>query len=895
LGFTLDVIREPDEFCKPCGAYKTCKTPIMNGQGTEHPIWEFVGEAPGAEEDEEGVPFIGDAGELLRNCIEEVGIPIEKCRFTNVVRCRPPKNNIKHYPNCIPQCRPHILREIRATRPKVIILLGNSAIQSILNRRGIMNLHGEVIDIGIWKYVCSFHPSYLLRNDNEGTRKKFLMALTVAKNMGLNKSKPLSSQKRTHILVKDRKTLQEMRDHLIKQEYLAHDIEGSTLNAFSRKRTPKIGCAGYAWSDKEACCFPLESRVGIDVKVPKEEFLEVMKEVNENEDIKHILQFGKYDYVYEAVLEDIWIGGKNRCGYYADTGQMSYVNNERKGMHGLKDWAYKLGMGGYETAKRQYELANPKMNPENGGNANYIPMDILGPYNMDDCIATWRLFWFLRKRLKKQRLWERPFLFPQMWHNWTASIMEINGLKIDPVRNAELDGIFREDIIKLDEKLHETKEVRRLQKLKDRDIMEKVYERVMKYKRRPDSVKDRVIEIFKDIPDEKKEVNLNAPEARRTLVFNILNYEPLWETKKSKLPSVEKEVLETLLKQRKHPVLKSLIERGEVATAHSKYIEPLRDWMGTDGRTHTTYKPQGQVTGRVASEDPNHENLPKHNRLAKDLRSQFTSSGGDYYIIEQDSRQIEMRLFADRAQDDIMIKEFNAGEDPHAKGAMAGFEISEEKWLAMEDEKRKHLRFLAKSAISFGLLYGRGAAALAADFGQTIKWAEKFIARYFGKYDDCLVYREEREEYILKHGIVYSHFFRRRHCDGWDSEIEAVAAKAVREGINSPIQGDASDITWVALHRLAQWMRKYKMKSKAIIAVHDAGYVDTYYKEMEDIIERLHMYMTDRKFIEKMTGWYCTVPLDTDCMVGPNLGNMTELKRSGPGEFIVPKEFRVAA
>jgi hypothetical protein len=83
------------------------------------------------------------------------------------------------------------------------------------------------------------------------------------------------------------------------------------------------------------------------------------------------------------------------------------------------------------------------------------------------------------------------------------------------------------------------------------------------------------------------------------------------------------------------------------------------------------------------------------------------------------------------------------------------------------------------------------------------------------------------------------------------------------------------------------------MKSKAIIAVHDAGYVDTYYKEMQDVMEKLHHYMTDRDFIKKMTGWYCSVPFDTDCSVGRNLGAMTELKHgSHPGEFIIPSEFR---
>jgi uracil-DNA glycosylase family 4 len=895
VGLTLNVIREPDEFCKPCGAYKTCDSPIMNGSGSEHPIWFFVGESPGATEDELNKPFQGQAGRLLKKMIKAVGIPLKYCRFSNVVKCRPPDNNIKFYPNIIDHCRPHILREIHAVRPKVVVLLGNSAIKSILNRTGITKLHGEVFDAGPWKYVCSLHPSYFLHNDTPAALRKFREALKIAKNTGDKKAS--LQKKRNHIMVTDHKTLQEMRDLLMAQKYLAHDIEGSTLNAFSKVRTPRIGCAGYAWSDNDACCFPLASRRGINVKVRPEEFLEVMKEVNENEDIRHILQFGNYDYVYQAVLHDIWIGGKKRCGYYADTGQMMYVLDESKGApRGLKDWAYRLGMGGYELKKREYERSHKECNSAEGGNANKIPMPILGPYNMDDNIATWRLFWKLKKRLVAQRLWERPFLFPQMWHVWTASILEINGLKIDADRNKELDQIFTEKIEKADEELHDYPQVKKLQSLKDRDIMLKIYERVKNYKRPPESVKDKVIELFENVPKEKKIVNLNSPESRRTLVFDILKYKPLWRTKKGKNWSVEKEVLEKLLQQRQSVVLKRMVERNSLVSAKDKYIDPVvAEWMGTDGGTHTDYSPHGQLTGRVSSKEPNHENLPKHGDLAKDLRSQFVSSGPEYYILEQDSKQIEMRLFCDRAQDDIMMEEFNQGKDPHAMGAMAGFEISEKDWLKLPDEERKHLRFLAKSAISFGLLYGRGPEALAEEFQKSIGWARRFIRRYFAKYDDCLIYRQEREDYIIDHKIVYSHFFRPRRLPEVDADSEAVVAEAIRQGINSPIQGDASDITWVALHRLNSWLRKYHMKSKGIIAVHDAAYVDTHYKEMEDVVERLYMYMTDRKFIEKMTGWYCTVPWNTDCFIGPHLGKSTELAVKGPGEFIVPKEFKVAA
>lgn len=877
----LDVKRKPDRWCLECGLYKKCESPIMNGEGAEDPIWLFVGEAPGKDEDKYGTPFVGETGHLLRETIESVGININKCRFTNAVRCRPPDNKLTAFPHALDLCRVHILREIRATRPKVVVILGATALQSLLGRSGILKLHGEVIDAGLWKYVISFHPAYLLRNNTPAVRKQFFNAIKLVKRMG-QPERFKKAHKREHVIITDRKMLYEYHDHLKKQKYLFEDIEGSTLSPFAKGRKLEVGIVGFAWDKNSAVGFPVQGRVGYEdkIKVEPEEMLEVVQDIAEDPDIKHVGHFFKYDYTYMGVLHNIWFGGqKAQTGYHADTGLMSYAINEEKGGHSLKDWAWRLGMGSYDHEKRQYCLVNPSVDPERGGNLIYMPLRILAPYNLDDCIATCRLFWKLKRQLEADRLWDMPFLFPLMWHQWTAAQMEINGLRIDPKRNVELNGIYNKRLDKLDDRLVQFNEVKKLARWHRQKVLKKIIERVQNYKRPVPDERKKVFELFNRAKN--LELNLKSTDNRRKLVFDFLGYEPIYETKTG-LPSVEREVLEQLQENRPTKVLGTIIKRGELASAQDKYIKPVLGWMGTDDRTHTFYKPQGTTTGRVSSEKPNHENLPKRNQLAMELRTQFVSSGDKYRILEMDKKQIEMRLYADRANDDIMIEEFNAGKDPHRMGASAAFEVPEE-------EVTKEQRTDAKSAVSFGILYGRQAAALAADFGWSLKKGQAFIDRYFGKYDDCLAYRLQREKYILKHGVVYSHFFRRRHCIGFDSEDDAMQAQAVREGINSPIQGDASDITWVAGHRLAKWLMKYRMRSKVIVAVHDALYVDTYIKELQDVLVKLNEFMADRKFIEKWTGWYCQVPIPNDAFIGPNLGKMTELEHKSEMEFILPK------
>jgi uracil-DNA glycosylase family 4 len=878
---SLNIIRKPDEFCKPCQLYQTCNTPIMNGEGSEHPDILFIGEAPGADEDEQGFPWAGRAGVILREAIEEVGIDPKRCRFSNAVRCRPPENKLPA--SAISHCRPHILREIRAVQPKVIVLLGATPLKSILNRQGVMKLHGETI-VGPWKIVISFHPAWYLRNETPENYKKFLAALKLAKHLAYPR-KSESREKFEKIVVQDEKTLKEVVDTVKKSKYPATDVEGSTLSPYAKHRKPELGCVGFSWGDRIGAYLPISSRVGLGKCLSAEAYLEAMKELWEDPDIDWLAHYGKYDYCYAGVLHNIWLGGK-RGFYYADTELMAYCLDEKRGGKSLKDQAAFIGMLDYDQPKRQYALEHPEANDKAGGNILLIPWDILSDYNIKDCIACRRLFFHLRPKLKEQKLWDRPFKFPVMYHQFTAAIQEINGVKLDLERNKKLRKEYKHLIKEEDNKLANFGEMKKLQRWQDNNLLEELMERVASYKRPVPDPKKKVFELFEA---NKEPVNLGSPEVKRHLVFNILDYEPLWKTPSGKFDSASREVLEKLNAKRKNPVLTCIIERSELATLKSKCVDPIPSWEGTDGKTHTTYNVDGQVTGRVSSEDPNHENLPKRTPRAPGLREQFQASLDG--IMEQDSKQVEMRLFADRAKDDVMIQEFADGKDPHKMGAMAGFEITPEQWDKLPPEEQKMKRTDAKSMVSFGVLYGRQAPALAEDFQKSERWARKFIDRYFAKYDDCLAYRLDREKYIKKEKIVYSHFFRPRRLPEVDSDIESQVAEAVRQGINAPIQGDASDITWCAGWRMIRWLQKYKMRSKYIITVHDAGYIDYHHKEIEDIIHQHHLFMTDRKWFEKMTGWYCEVPLDTDCFLGPSLGKMTELEHKGGGEFVVPSQF----
>ena len=167
--------------CKRCGLHKT-RTNTVPGQGNAHPEIMFIGEAPGADEDAQGIPFVGRSGQLLTKMIEAMGYRREDVFIANIAKCRPPDNR-KPTPLEMDTCLPYLKRQIATLRPKVIVALGATAVSGLLNLEGISKLRGtwqvfEGIDV-----MPTFHPAYLLRNPPM-KREAWADLLSVLKRLG---------------------------------------------------------------------------------------------------------------------------------------------------------------------------------------------------------------------------------------------------------------------------------------------------------------------------------------------------------------------------------------------------------------------------------------------------------------------------------------------------------------------------------------------------------------------------------------------------------------------------------------------------------------------------------------------------------------------------------------
>jgi len=238
--------------CDNCKAFLECKSPQMQGEGSEKPVVIFCGEAPGSEEDKAGKPFVGKAGKLLRRALEEMGLP--PYRITNAVRCRPPMNKLRGHE--IDHCRENLHDELLKYRPKLIVVLGASALKSLMKKGNIMSVRGEVL---YWKspdpdYVPmvlpSIHPaSTFYRPENIDYLFQDLSSIQQV----LDRK---SEDKHEHIYARTKQQVVDIMMNCIQAERIAFDTETNGLNMYDDKT--EILCASFAWAEGKAGVIPIQ-------------------------------------------------------------------------------------------------------------------------------------------------------------------------------------------------------------------------------------------------------------------------------------------------------------------------------------------------------------------------------------------------------------------------------------------------------------------------------------------------------------------------------------------------------------------------------------------------------------------------------------------------------------
>ena len=304
--------------------------------------------------------------------------------------------------------------------------------------------------------------------------------------------------------------------------------------------------------------------------------------------------------------------------------------------------------------------------------------------------------------------------------------------------------------------------------------------------------------------------NLNSPKQIQEILFNQLKL-PIIKKTPTGVPSTDEDVLQQLALD--YPLPKLLLDYRSLAKLKSTYTDTLPLMMDRNtGRVHTNYSQAVAVTGRLASSDPNLQNIPVRTSEGRRIREAFIAPPG-FQIISADYSQIELRIMAHISQDEGLLKAFAAGEDIHRATAAEVFGIPLDQ---VDQEQRRYAK-----VINFGLIYGMSEFGLAAQLGIERSAARAYMERYFARYPGVERYMQLTREKAKQMGYVETVLGRRL----WLPEINNANGNrrqgAERAAINAPMQGTAADIIKLAMIAVLNWLQQDKLRSKLIMQVHD--------------------------------------------------------------------------
>lgn len=322
--------------------------------------------------------------------------------------------------------------------------------------------------------------------------------------------------------------------------------------------------------------------------------------------------------------------------------------------------------------------------------------------------------------------------------------------------------------------------------------------------------------------------NLGSPKQLQEILFGKLGIKPLKKTP-SGAPSTDEDVLQELALD--YPLPKVILEHRSLAKLKSTYTDKLPKMINAQtGRVHTNYNQAVAITGRLASSDPNLQNIPVRTAEGRRIREAFVAPAGSQ-IISADYSQIELRIMAHLSQDAGMLTAFANNEDIHRATAAEIFGVDK---TAVDNEQRRYAK-----VINFGLIYGMSAFGLAQNLNIERGAAANYIERYFARYPGVKAYMENTRTLAKQQGYVETYFGRRL----WVPEINSPNVQrrngAERAAINAPMQGTAADLIKLAMIAVDRWLREEKLQTKLIMQVHDELVLEVPEAELSLVKEKL--------------------------------------------------------
>jgi DNA polymerase-1 len=348
-------------------------------------------------------------------------------------------------------------------------------------------------------------------------------------------------------------------------------------------------------------------------------------------------------------------------------------------------------------------------------------------------------------------------------------------------------------------------------------------------------VGQRLLELEKQIHElAGQPFNIQSPKQIGEILFGKLEL-PVVKKTPSGAPSTDEEVLQKLAEN--YPLPARILDYRSLAKLQSTYIEKLPRMVNPKtGRVHTSYSQAVAVTGRLASSDPNLQNIPVRTEEGRKIREAFIAKPNSV-MVSADYSQIELRIMAHIAEDESLLKAFAAGEDIHKATAAEMFHVSLDQ---VTSEQRRYAK-----VINFGLIYGMSAFGLAGNLGIERSAAQQYIDTYFARYPGVADYMAKTRVLAKERGYVETVFGRRL----WLPEIRSANGMrrqgAERAAINAPMQGTAADLIKLAMIAVQSWIEQNKLETSMLLQVHDELVLEVPQHELELVKEHLPQLMTN--------------------------------------------------
>jgi len=349
------------------------------------------------------------------------------------------------------------------------------------------------------------------------------------------------------------------------------------------------------------------------------------------------------------------------------------------------------------------------------------------------------------------------------------------------------------------------------------------------------------------------EFNIGSPKQLGDVLFDKMKLIEKPKKTKSGQYATGEDILLTLAP--KHEIAQKILDYREYEKLRSTYVDALPKMMSkADGRIHTDYRQAVAATGRLSSNNPNLQNIPIRTAKGKQIRKAFVPRNDEFLFMSADYSQIELRIAASFAKDEIMIEAFRNKRDIHTTTAAKVFKVALEE--VTPDMRRK-----AKE-VNFGILYGSTAFGLSQNLGISRTEAASIIESYFTEFPAIKRYMDDSINTAREKEYVETILGRRRYLRDINSRNVTTRGFAERNAINAPIQGSAADIIKIAMVNIHAWLKKSNVKTRMTMQVHDELVFDVHKDEVDLVKERVAFLMKHAVNL--------AVPMEVEIGVGLN-------------------------